>query len=319
MKIVVPLNNIDSYEVLQDAGADEFYCGFVPYAWNRIYGAAMPFNRREWFVGGQNINSWDTMKLLQEKVDRRGVPVKITLNSRFYVPEQYGFIAETIDKLLDIGYTTFILNDIGLLTYLKQQKIECDIHLSGVAGIRNHLAVEQLGNMNIRRIVFPRKTSVEDMKMMIEAYPDLEYEVFVLNERCMSSEEYCNSLICEKVNTLCTLPHRLCWKESNRFAEVKRFEEKFRKLNSNREDILKNDDRLGIRGCGLCMLEELQKVGVTHLKVVGRMLGAGRIGEDVSIVKGLLNEVGKDECYESRVKDELYGGKCPTACYFLKS
>ena len=53
MKITAGLGSIDEYVRYVEAGADEFFCGYVPYEWNRKYGTILPLNRRE--VLGVNV------------------------------------------------------------------------------------------------------------------------------------------------------------------------------------------------------------------------------------------------------------------------
>ena len=38
MKIVAGLGSIDEYIPYVKAGADEFFCGYVPYSWTEKYG-----------------------------------------------------------------------------------------------------------------------------------------------------------------------------------------------------------------------------------------------------------------------------------------
>ena len=47
MKIVAGLGSIDEYIKFAEAGADEFFCGYVPYSWSQKYGTVLPLNRRE--------------------------------------------------------------------------------------------------------------------------------------------------------------------------------------------------------------------------------------------------------------------------------
>ena len=47
MKITAGLGSIDEYERFVQAGADEFFCGYVPFSWAEKYGTVMPLNRRE--------------------------------------------------------------------------------------------------------------------------------------------------------------------------------------------------------------------------------------------------------------------------------
>ena len=47
MKLTVGLGSIDQYIRFVKAGADEFFCGYVPYSWSEKYGTVLPLNRRE--------------------------------------------------------------------------------------------------------------------------------------------------------------------------------------------------------------------------------------------------------------------------------
>ena len=42
MKIVAGLGSIDEYIKFAEAGADEFFCGYVPYSWSQKYGTVLP-------------------------------------------------------------------------------------------------------------------------------------------------------------------------------------------------------------------------------------------------------------------------------------
>lgn len=42
MKIVAGLGAVDEYIRFAEAGADEFFCGYVPYEWSREYGRRWP-------------------------------------------------------------------------------------------------------------------------------------------------------------------------------------------------------------------------------------------------------------------------------------
>lgn len=64
MKIVAGMGAIDDYIALCEAGADEVFCGFVPYSWNKKYGNLMPLNRREVFYYNVQISSISDMKIL---------------------------------------------------------------------------------------------------------------------------------------------------------------------------------------------------------------------------------------------------------------
>ena len=89
MKIVSGMGSIDDYIILVKAGADEVFCGYVPYEWNKKYGSLFPLNRREVLYYNIQINSLEDMKILKSMVDVYKVPVSITFNYLYYIEEQY--------------------------------------------------------------------------------------------------------------------------------------------------------------------------------------------------------------------------------------
>ena len=47
MKITAGLGSVDDYLPYVEAGADEFFCGYVPYEWMKNGGLTYPLNRRQ--------------------------------------------------------------------------------------------------------------------------------------------------------------------------------------------------------------------------------------------------------------------------------
>ena len=131
MKIVAGLGSIDEYETFVKAGADEFFCGYVPFPWAEKYGVIHPLNRREVLFYNVQIGSMSELQILKKMVDYYGKPVTLTFNSIYYTGEQYPVIAEIITQCMAAGFENFIIADPALMLYLRQQKINCGIHLSG--------------------------------------------------------------------------------------------------------------------------------------------------------------------------------------------
>ena len=131
MKIVAGLGSIDEYIPYVKAGADEFFCGYVPYSWTEKYGTLLPLNRREVLCSNVQLGAFSELEILASMVKKYEKPVHLTFNSLYYIPEQYLEIANIILQCMSIGFQSFIIADPALLLYLRQQRIDCDIHLSG--------------------------------------------------------------------------------------------------------------------------------------------------------------------------------------------
>lgn len=331
MKIVAGLGCIDDYISLVKAGADEVFCGYVPYEWNKKYGNLFPLNRREVLYYNIQINSLEDMKILKRMVDVYKVPVSITFNYLYYLEEQYEMIGNIMEDLISIGFNDFIISDIALLLYLKERNINSSIHLSGECAEINSLSIEFFNKLNISRYIFHRKNTIEDMKSCISnnKVKNLEYEAFILNERCHYTGAFCNSLHCDEMEHICKLPYDLSKisEESSGFKEVdKRIKSYYDELaNEDFEELNIDEDEesdtyiLGSTGCGICSLKQLKNAGVTHLKVVGRGNSVNNMVRDVENLKKailMIENIEDNNIYKKEVINEILLNKCSGQCYY---
>lgn len=320
MKIVAGLGSIDDYIALAKAGADEVFCGYVPYEWNKKYGTLFPLNRREVLYYNVNIGSLEDMKILKKMEEKYKVKVNITFNYLYYLEEQYEIIAKLISELIDIGFTDFIIADIALILYLEEKNIKCNIHLSGEGAEINSLSIDFFNQFsNINRYIFHRKNSILDMKSCIlNNKRKMEYEAFILNEKCHYTGAFCSSFHCDELAHLCKVSYKL----GKINEEVKDFNEVDKKIKLYySEDIeeYKDYDLLGSTGCGLCSLKKLKEAGVTHLKVVGRGNSIDFMERDVKELRTALDILEKisNENYEEEMKNKLFKNKkCSRNCYY---
>jgi Collagenase and related proteases len=331
VKIVAPLSNINCYEPLVEAGAGEFFCGFLPFDWLKKYKAIIPINRRENLAAKSNICTWSSMKILGRMVEKYKIPVKITFNSHYYINNQYKELAELIKALMYLGFSTFIIADIGLAIYLRDNNIDCGIHLSGESEIVNSMAMCYMEQFNISRFIFPRKTTLSDMRDSIKnsGIQGKEYEAFILNSLCPFSGAFCNSIHNDLVIPACHIPHRIVRvnNDARKFSRIDSFLKIAGRVRNNNlpdksEDTLFGEStsnyKFGQQGCGVCRMMELKSAGITHLKVVGRGVGIENLVEDVKNLRDIIKqtETGADENFKDTVKERYFGKNCPKACYY---
>lgn len=324
MKIVAGLGSIDEYETFVKAGADEFFCGYVPFSWAEKYGVIHPLNRREVLFYNVQIGSMSELQILKKMVDYYGKPVKLTFNSIYYTGEQYPVIAEIIIQCMAAGFENFIIADPALMLYLRQQKINCGIHLSGETAEVNRGMLEQMLPFGIRRVIFHRKNSLEDMQSCIkEADFPHEYEAFILNELCHFSGAFCNSLHCDELTHLCRVPYELgnLHKKEETDAAQKDVAETDRiQGKEGKGPPLDEDGYLtGSTGCGLCALYRMKQVGITHLKLVGRGNYTDFMEKDIRQLRKALDILEKSDNelqYQREMKASLFPDGCSQNCYY---
>jgi len=324
MKIVAGLGSIDEYETFVKAGADEFFCGYVPFSWAEKYGVIHPLNRREVLFYNVQIGSMSELQILKKMVDYYGKPVELTFNSIYYTGEQYPVIAEIITQCMAAGFENFIIADPALMLYLRQQKINCGIHLSGETAEVNRGMLEQMLPFGIRRVIFHRKNSLEDMQSCIkEADFPHEYEAFILNELCHFSGAFCNSLHCDELTHLCRVPYELgnLHKKEETNAAQKDVAETDRIQGKEGKGLPLDEDGYltGSTGCGLCTLYRMKQVGITHLKLVGRGNYTDFMEKDIRQLRkalDILENSDSEAQYQKKMKASLFPDGCSQNCYY---
>lgn len=341
MKIVAGLGSIDEYERFVKAGADEFFCGYVPFAWAEKYRMINPLNRREVRFYNVQIGSLSELQILKNMADYYGKPVKLTFNSLYYTKEQYPVIAEIISQCMEVGFENCIIADPALILYLRQKKISCGIHLSGEMSEVNRGMLEQMLPFGIRRVIFHRKNSLEDMKSCISFIRNIdrkekssdklnhdyiikqpsnpvlnctkEYESFVLNELCQFSGAFCNSLHCDELTHLCRVPYELG--DLCRDISHKTYITETDKIHFD-----KNGYLTGSTGCGLCALYQMKQIGITHLKLVGRGNYTDFMEKDIRQLRKaleILENASSEEEYQNEMKASLFPVGCSQNCYYI--
>lgn len=337
MKIVAGLGFTEEYKNFAEAGADEFFCGYVPAWWAAEYGSAAPLNRREVRNYNVQIGSFEDLKILAKMSEIYKAPVKIAINSNYYVKEQYSKIAKIIRECMDIGIDTFIIADVALIVYLRESGVACRIHLSGECAENNSAFLRHISKYGISRVIFHRKNSFADMKSIIRQCKDVipEYEAFVLNELCHYTGAYCNSLHCDEMPHLCKIPYRHGVYEqaeetgdNAEDAENTEYNINSKKNQGCRADVKEADEyeyMTGNTGCGLCALYQLKECGITHLKVVGRGNYTDNMRKDIIQLKRALQILEEyrnfgEEVYKERLKNVIFAensGVCSKSCYYL--
>ena len=316
MKITAGLGSVDEYIRFVEAGADEFFSGFVPYSWTEKYGTVMPLNRREVLCYHVQLGAFSELEILSEMIRKYKKPVHLTFNSLYYIPQQYPEIVEIIENCMKLGFMSYIIADPALIVYLREKGIPCEIHMSGEMGEINRRTVEVFQRLDLKRVIFHRKNSFEDMQSVICSErtaggrrAETEFEAFVLNEMCQFTGAFCNSLHCDELGHLCRVPY---WTEPVRDESE-----------DEAATVPKYDDNgylCGATGCGLCALYRLRDAGITHLKLVGRGNYTDFMEKDIRNLKTaleILENTDTEAAFRTEMKKQIFPYGCSGNCYYL--
>jgi len=299
MKIMVGIEDATTesdIERLVKAGADEFFCGIIPPEWASVYGYSVSLNRREW---EQNqFNTFEELDVIVKKIHKCGKKIAVVFNAPCYCADQVPYITEYFKKLEKMKVDALIISEVSLLLLLKRIKANFSIYMSGTASAFSTRAVLFYKKLGAKRILFPRDMSIKEIDNIIKNTSglDLEYEAFIMGERCVFTEGYCRTthgflpkMFCHHLwdkNLFLKLPYDFLTKyEQSNGGNVldlipRTPIEMIKKWNSNsalyrcwtgggfQSAITPRES--SIEECGLCAIERLKETGITTLKVVSR-------------------------------------------------
>lgn len=287
MKITAGLGSIDDYPRYVRAGADELFCGYVPFSWSEKYGTVLPLNRREVLNYNVQIGSFSELEILANMVQKYQKPVHLSG---------------------DLGTVNSAMTEVFAKEYPKR------------------IIFQRKNTISEMRAVIRHITAQKEAARKEWTYPT-EFEAFALNELCQFSGAFCNSLHCDEMGYLCRVPYwkkpmslsesKLEKQEKNHPGEnisISEWDSASELTNPVSED----GYLCGATGCGLCTLKQLSDAGITHLKLVGRGNYTDFMERDIRNLRRtleILEDSSTEEEYIRAMKAELFPNGCSHMCY----
>ena len=235
-------------ELLSPAGSMDALRAAVQSGANAVYLGSGPFNARQ---NAKNF-SLDELPDAVRYCHVRGVAVHLTLNT-LVADRELEEAGKTIAAAVRAGVDAFIVQDLGIVSLLRQMAPEVPIHASTQMSIHSLEGVQQAAAMGVSRVVLARELSRESIAYICRNSP-IEIEVFVHGALCMcySGQCYFSSVVGTRSGNRgqCAQPCRLAY-GYGRYAE---------KYPLSLKD-----------NCLIPWIRELQQMGVASLKIEGRM------------------------------------------------
>ncbi|MBM3271203.1 MAG: U32 family peptidase [Candidatus Sericytochromatia bacterium] len=292
MKLLAPVSAHEEVAPLIAAGAEEIYCGLVPAAWVSGEDPAHWLNRRS--ARGANLHSIGELRAVLASAHDRAVPVFLTLNAHHYQQRQIPLIVEMARVLGAEGVDALIVSDLTLIGALRDGGVYVPVHLSSLGVCINAEAARFYADLGVRRIILPRHLSLPEIGAVVSAVPEVEFEVFLLNDGCVYEEGHC--LTTHEWGAFCledwsfefrplseeaAARHRAAWDDT--LADYQRF-----RWFQNNAGCSTTARGLPNGPCSLCFLPRFAEAGVASLKVVGREAAAIRKLASVQLAGAVL-------------------------------
>lgn len=234
-EILAPAGSMESLEAALRCGADAVYAG------------------GSLFSARQNASNF-TLPKLEQAVKRchlYGAKLHLAVNTVIFDSQTEEF-AEFVKQAAEIGIDAYIVQDLGAMNIIKEVVSSPVLHASTQMTIHTPHGAEFARSLGFQRVVLARELNKAQIKSICNK--NIETEVFVHGALCMSVSGQCylSSVIGQRSANkgMCAQPCRLPFTSCDR----------------------KDSCALSLKDLSLAeQMDELKSLGVTSLKIEGRM------------------------------------------------
>ena len=270
VELLSPAGDLERLKVTLSYGADAVYIGGQKYS---LRANATNFSIEEIKEG------CDFAHALNKKV-------YLTLNIVFHNEDMDG-VEEYIKEVVDAGIDAFIVSDPFIISHIKNNYPQVEVHLSTQNSTSNFSAVEYFKSEGIDRVVLARELSKTEIAEIIEK-TKVDIEVFI------------HGAMCTCFSGRCALSNYVTNRDANRggcsqvcrFAfetdEEKKFTMATKDLNMARH------------------IKDMIEIGVKSLKVEGRMRSLYYLATVIGAYRELIDLIYEDKLTEEKLCDLEY-------------
>lgn len=242
VELLAPAGDFSCLKAAIEAGCDAVYIG------GKLFGAR---------AFSSNFTDEEIIKAINY-AHLYGVKVYVTTNILVYEKEVDSFL-EYISFLHRNNVDAVIIQDLGMLDLVRKTFPNLEVHASTQMHIHNLDGAELMEKLGVKRVVLARETSVSKIKEIKEK-TNIDIEIFIHGALCVSYSGQClmSSLIGNR--------------SGNRGTCAGSCRQSYSIVDENNNIILNNKYPLSMKDlCSLENLKTLLDIGVTSLKIEGRM------------------------------------------------
>lgn len=242
------------------------------------------------YIGGQNYSlranatnfSIDEIREACSFAHNLGKKVYQTVNIVFH-NEDIDDIYDYLKEVVDAGIDAFIVSDPFIISYIKKNFQDVEVHVSTQNSTTNLETVKFFQQEGVDRVVPARELSKEEIKEIIDE-TGLDIEVFI------------HGAMCTFYSGRCTLSNYLTNRDSNRggCSQVCRFVFDMDGCDEQKFTMATKDLNLAR------YIQDMIDIGVASLKIEGRMRSYYYLATVLSSYRKII-----DACYDGTLTDEL--------------
>ena len=258
-ELLAPAGDAQAFFAALEAGADSIYIGLKS------------FNAR---ALAKNFTPQEAADLTAY-AHQKGKKVFVAMNSLIKEAEIHE-AAKALAMVEAIGADALIVQDLGLFWLAQRYFPGMRLHASTLMTIHNSFGVKQVHKMGFKRVVLAREMTMQEIEAAVKAAP-IETEVFIHGAMC-----FCYS-------GLCLFSSFLGGRSSTRGKCVQPCRRKYKLGKGQGSYFSMNDLEAGP------LVWDLAKIGVTSLKIEGRLRPANYVRHVVSGYRLLLDSAPGDQ------------------------
>lgn len=173
-EVLAPVGRLEDLQLMIDSGADAVYVGLKS------------------FSSRPSLVDLDVDQILTAKriCHEQGIKIYVAINA-FVGETQMAGLVEKILALDEGGVDALILSEVGLISDLQGKLKHAVVHASTLLGAYNIRTVEILKELGVKRIIFYANLYIDEIAAIINAVPDMEYELVAEGGTCFNDIRQC--------------------------------------------------------------------------------------------------------------------------------
>lgn len=263
LELLAPAKNLETGIAAIEHGADAVYIGAPRHGARAAAG-----------------NSVEDIAALCRYAHQFGARVHVTVNTIVF-EDELPDVLQMIDELIAAGIDALLVQDMGLLSLLKQKDLNgVVLHASTQCDSRTAEKVSWLRTKGFERVVLARELSLDEIRKIHEAVADVELEVFV------------HGALCVCYSGVCYASQHAFGRSANRGECAQMCRMKYSLVDADGSEVEHERYLLSLKDlCQIDRLEELAEAGACSFKIEGRLKDINYVKNVVAAYSERLNEI----------------------------
>lgn len=273
-KIISPVKSVEGARRVAAAGADEIYVGV------RMQGLKfMSYSGRK---AACCIDNYDDLAEACRQAHAHGTEVNLAANLPFMTDLLTSLVKSYIKHSVEAGVDALIIGDMGTLLLVRDMGIDLPVYASSYFVARNLESVNFLQKLGVTRLITSPDTTMEEMRDLAARSP-IEVEAFVHGEGCSNVGGNCYLIHSQRPKAYAPYddaPASPIVSQPGEDTSVVSISDRIPCLFDYEVRTISERGEIGpsehipimdsFSYCSMCFVEELVRMNVGGLKIVGR-------------------------------------------------